>query len=238
MFSAFRSWLHSLTSKETKQPENASSGQLMSPDGDPIIHVHEDDWGMRNIFPLTVQKEVAKDLDASIQSGEKNRAPAGIGWTAVHMIEEPSTSYVETGLRIAELAKLLVKFMPRVKHFYATTLGAIGSSDRYPFGAYEEEAWCFGFNAQCYLKIDTEGEYVKAIWFDISTADPNKIDALRGSMEAINALIPSFIGDYFMGAEVPIADSHLLDCYFSERNAQMAAVDKFLAEQAEKRSRS
>jgi len=216
------------------QPKNASARRFVTPDGEPIIHVHEDDWGMRNIFPLTVQEEVAKDLDASIESGEKNRDPSGFGWTAVHMIEEPSTSYVQTGLRVAVLADILEPLMPRVKHFYATIGGAIGSSDRDPFGAYEEDAWCFGFSPQCYLKIDAEGEYVKAIWFDISTADPQKIGALRGSMEAINALIPSFIGDYFMGAEVPIADSDLLDRYFAERSAQMEAVDQFLAEQREK----
>jgi hypothetical protein len=44
-----------------------------------VIHIHEDNWGMRNLYPLVTQAEVSADLAAAITSGQQNRVPSGHG---------------------------------------------------------------------------------------------------------------------------------------------------------------
>jgi hypothetical protein len=184
-------------------------------DEEALIYIHEDDWGMRNLYPLAVQAEITEDLNDAVASAERHRDPAGLGWTAVHVIREPSTSYVDAGLLVADAAAAIDQIMPRVKRFYATIFSAIGQTDRDPLGLYNDDAWCFGFDRHCYLKLDVEGELVRAIWFDFSSDSSEHADALRQSMEEIERLVPSFIADYFMEAEVPLSDTELLDRYFA-----------------------
>ena len=198
----------------------------MSRTRDPVIHVHEDDWGMRNLHPLAAQREVAADLDEAIAASERNRDPSGVGWTDVHLIAEPATSYVEAGLLLSDAAAALEPIMPRVRHFHATSMGAIGRDARDPWGSYDDDAWCFGFHADCYLKLDVEGEHVKRIWFGLSSNDPAELAALRRAMLAIEGLVPSFIADYFMEAEVPLADTERLDGYFDRRRAEIEEFER------------
>ncbi len=204
-------------------------------DGEPIIHIHEDEWAMRNIFPLTVQEEVAAELDALSAASEKNRDPSGFGWNDIYAIQSPSSSYVETGLRIADAAAVLAPIMPRVRHFYATVGVMIGRAERDPLGSYEDDAWCFGLGSHCYLKLEVEADLVRRIWFDIESNNAKDMAALRRSMEAIDALMPSFVGDYVADAKVLISDATLLDQYFSRLDARIADDENWLREQSEKR---
>jgi len=48
---------------------------------------------------------------------EQNRDPSGFGWTAAHVVEPPSTTYVEAGLLIADAAASLGPIMPCVRRF-------------------------------------------------------------------------------------------------------------------------
>jgi hypothetical protein len=180
-----------------------------------VIHIHEDDWGMRNLYPLVTQAEVSADMDAAIAAGRKNRDPSGFGWSDVHVIKPPSTSYIEAGLLLSDGAAALAPIMPRVRHFYASILSMIGRGERDPLGSYDDDAWCFGFSRQCYVKLDVKGEYVERIWFDLRSDAPEHAIALRGAMEAIDRLVPSLVADYFMEAAAPVADAELLDRYFA-----------------------
>jgi hypothetical protein len=220
VFSAIRSRLRSLGRLSRADPARSDIRSSGSASDGPVIHIHEDDWGMRNLYPLAARAAVGADLDAAADSAERNRLPSGVGWEAVHIIEPPATSYVEAGLSIADAARVLEPIMPRVKHFYATVLSAIGRAERDPSGSYEDDAWCFGFGPHCYLKLDVEGEHVKRIWFDLTSDAPEHVSALRRSMEAIDRLAPSFIADYVMEAEVPVRDVGLLDHYFARHTAK------------------
>jgi hypothetical protein len=57
------------------------------------------------------------------------------------------------------------------------------------------------------------------IWCDLSSDEPDDTAALRRAIEAIDRLVPSLIADYFMDAEVPVADVTLLDRYFAHLKA-------------------
>lgn len=196
-----------------------------------IIHIHEDDSGMRNLFPLTARREVSDDLGAARASAEDNRVPSGAGWKAVHVIASPSVSYIESGLLAATVAEGVSPHMPRVRHFYETASGSFGSAKRDPWGSYDDDAWAFGFGAHCYLKLEVEGDLVKNIWFDLSSDAPGDVTALRRSLEAIDAMVPSFIGDYVMDTEVEVSDGASLDRYFADHKAEMAAIHQWVEQQ-------
>jgi hypothetical protein len=76
-----------------------------------------------------------------------------------------------------------------------------------------------------------EGDLVKNIWFDLSSDAPGDVTALRRSLEAIDAMVPSFIGDYVMDAEVDVSDGASLDRYFADHKAEMAAIDQWVEQQ-------
>ena len=45
---------------------------------EPAIHIHEDDWGMRNLYPVEASLHAADDIAKSADAGERNRAPDGV----------------------------------------------------------------------------------------------------------------------------------------------------------------
>lgn len=57
--------------------------------------------------------------------------------------------------------------MPRVRHFYATTLSMIGGGERDHLGSCDHDAWRFGFGRDYYMKLEVKGEHVESIWFDL-----------------------------------------------------------------------
>ncbi len=212
MLSAIRSWLSRRRGSAAALPAKVESA----------IHIHEDDWGMRNLYPLASQSEVLADVADAIAAGEKNHDPSGYGWRDVHVIKPPSMTYVDAGLLLSHAAAALQEIMPRVRRFYAGTFASIGSAKRYPFGSYEENAWCFGFDQGCYLKLEPESDHVERIWFNLGRAQPEHAAALRRAIEAIDRLVPSLIADYFLDVVVPAGDAGQLNRYFAEFNLSSA----------------
>jgi hypothetical protein len=202
MLSTIRSWL--LRRRKTAAADAADDART--------IHIHEDNWGMRNLYPLAAQSEALADLQEATAAGEKNRDPSGFGWTDVHVIKPPSTTYVDAGLLLSNAIAALDGIMPRVRRFQAGTFGSTGN----PFGSYEEDAWCFGFHEGCYLKLEPAGDHVERIWFDLSRrARPEQTAALRRAIEAINRLAPSIVADYFLDVAVSVGYTNQLDRYFA-----------------------
>jgi len=182
--------------------------------GKALIHIHEDDWGLRTLHPLAARHEVAQDMDVSREAGERNCAPSGKGWTAVHVIRPASEDYSQTGLTPAAVAVVLEPIMPRVKRFYATaTSGFSLKPGEDPYGYYNEDAWCFGRGPHCYIKLDVKEGFVCGIWFDLYGSSPADAAALRLSLEAIDRLVPSFVADYVLDAEGPVANAEFLSAY-------------------------
>lgn len=190
------------------------------------IHIHEDDWAMRNLYPAEMADEVAGEMLAAHEAGERNRAPDGVGWTDIHLIEPPSFDYSNVGLTLADAAAALEPILPRVKRFNATVFSSIGAEERDPLGSYEEECWCFGRSENCFIKLEPEGDLVRDIWFELRGTDAADAAAIRAAIEAVDRLAPSYLADYRLGFETPV-DGEGLDEYFAlhaAREAELASM--------------
>lgn len=180
-----------------------------------VIHIHEDDGRCATSTQLGGEADVQRDMEAAAGASERNRAPSGIGWTAVHVIQAPDITYLDTGLRLTAAEAVLAPIMPRVKRFNATISAAIGFDERDPLGAYESDAWCLGFDEDCFIKLEPRGELVERIWFSFWGTDAGRAAALRRAIEALDSLAPSLVADYYLHMTGRVADAHFLDAYFA-----------------------
>jgi hypothetical protein len=178
------------------------------PETEPRIEIHEDDEGMRNVYPLAARAEAEKDMTTSIEAAERNRAPDGIGWTDVHLIEAPAMTFADAGLTLAAASTALTPLMPRIRRYWA---GLLGRND--PLAAYETDAYCFG-SAHCFIKLEPKGDLVERIWFEAHDTDAASLATLRSALLAINALSPALIADYWLHATGAVGDQTFLDAYF------------------------
>jgi hypothetical protein len=194
------------------------------------IHIHEDDWGMRNLYPLAARAEAEADIDAAADAAERNRAPSGFGYTDIYIAKPPSTDYTEVGLMISDIDRVLTPILPRVQRFNATIGSAIGSESRDALGSYEEDALCFGLGNHCYIKFETDGEFIRIIWFDFHSDDQDDVDRFRRAIEAIDALAPSIIADYFLDFSGVVSEPGVLDDYIAALEERRLAVEQAMLE--------
>lgn len=193
------------------------------------IHIHEDDEGMRNLYPLAAEEEAAADMIAAHEAGERNRAPSGIGWTDIYMIRRPSISYLDAGLRLADAAAALEAIMPRVRTFKATITAGFAGDTHDPLGPCESDAWCFGHGAHCFIKLEPKDDLVRDIWFELRGTGPADAAALRAAIESVDRLVPSYLTDYWMSFAGP-ADGDVLDEYFALLAREEARIAASLGE--------
>ena len=180
-------------------------------EAEPVITIHEDDWGMRNLHPLAGLAQVEADMAASDAASEANFD--GVGWSDMHAIRPPAATFADEGLTLAAAAAALAGFMPRVMQFNASMYGLM-NKDSDPYGSYETDAWCFGFDRDCFVKIEPSGDLVGSIWFEAATGDEEQLNILFKALEAIHALAPCCIADYWAHAAGSVGDDDFLDRYF------------------------
>lgn len=176
---------------------------------EPEIAIHEDDEGMRNLYPLAAYGDAVADVQQAIDASARNRATDGTAWTDVHTIKPPKATFADAGLTLDAAATALAPLMPRVHHFWS---GLLGRND--PLATNQTQAHCFGFDATCFVKLEPKGTLVERIWFEARTDDASRLAALRNALVAIDALSPAMIADYWLDAAGPIADPVFLDAYF------------------------
>lgn len=177
------------------------------------IHIHEDEWGMRCLRPLAAAAEVAADLRAAEAASGANRAPDGVGWTDVHVIAAPAHDYAAAGLTFAQADAALTPIMPRVRRFVATASAGFDEGAQDPMGSYEDDAYCYGVDASCFVKLDGDEPLVQQIWYGADTEDPACLDRLRRAIIAVDRLVPSVIADYWLDCAGSVADGEFLDRY-------------------------
>lgn len=177
---------------------------------EPEISIHEDDEGMRNLHPLAAYGEAVADMEDAIKASARNRAPDGVGWTDMHLIKAPKTTFADAGLTLSDAAAALEPLLPRVRRFWS---GLLGRND--PLAASQTDAYCFGFDATCFVMLEPKGALVERIWFEARTNDATRLAILRKALLAIDALSPAMIADYWLEAAGPIADDVFLDAYFN-----------------------
>lgn len=171
------------------------------------VHIHEDDEGMRNVYPADTLDGVMDDIAAAKVSSVENLAPNGVGWTDVHAIQEPEKSFVEIGLEWQSVANAIGEVLPRIKEF------EVGFGTNNPFHYKDLNPTCYGFGQSMYLKLETDGDYLKAIWFDTRSNVEEELFALKRALEAINEIHPSMIADYWLDTGGLIGDQSFLDAY-------------------------
>ena len=171
------------------------------------VHIHEDDEGMRNVYPADTFNDVMKDIAAAKASSVENLAPNGIGWTDVHAIREPEKSFRELGFEWRIVADAISVFLSKITEF------EVGFGTNNPFHYKDDNPICFGFGQSMYLKLETDGDYLTAIWFDSRTNNEKEMSALRRALEALDEIHPSMIADYWLNTGGFIGDQAYLDAY-------------------------
>lgn len=173
------------------------------------IHIHEDDEGMRNVYPAAARSDAMDDLATARASAIANLAPGGIGWTDVHRIREPEVTFGSLELPVQTVGDILAQFLPRILQF------EVGFGANNPFHYQEEDAFCFGFGRELYVKLERKGDHVSAIWYDAHTSNTEQLSALRSAFEALDKLHPCMLADYWLNTGGLIADTSFLDGYFA-----------------------
>ncbi|MGO1080848.1 hypothetical protein [Inquilinus sp. CA228] len=180
-----------------------------------LIHIHEDDWGLRNLYPAAAWDDAQADIARAVDSGERNQVPGGHGWTDMHVVQPPKIDFTHVGLELVKVRAALEPLMPAVSRFYATIGSAIGRQERDPLGTYLENAVCFGFGAPCFVKVEARGSLVASIWFEARSDEPAQLAVLRAALLAIDALAPSIVADNWLDLTGRIGDAAFLDRYFA-----------------------
>ena len=180
------------------------------------IHIHEDDWGMRNLNPVGTLFEGRAEVIRAADAADRNRAPDGVGFTDIHVINGPSIGYSDIGLELSVVADALGIIMPRVKRFAATAMVGFEPNTLDAYGSYEEEAYCYGFDETCFIKLDRAGVLVKQIWFECRTALPDKLAALAAAILAVDALAESAVADYWLDRVGRIRDPAFFNGYLRQ----------------------
>jgi hypothetical protein len=180
------------------------------------IHIHEDDWGMRNLYPEAAWDEAAADIRKAAEAAADNRDPSGYGFSDIYIINPPQRTFAEIGIRLAAAVSALAGIMPQVAEFNATIGAAIGRVERDPYGSYDAAPHCYGYGPGCYLKIEAGSELVSSIWFEARSNDVAQLGQLRAAVRAVNSITPVVIADYWLDASGRVSDDKFLDAYFRE----------------------
>ena len=175
---------------------------------------------MRRLYPVGAFFEARVDVKRAADAAEQNRAPTGEGWTDIHLIDEPSIDYADVRLELSSVADALVGIMPRVKRFSATAMGGFGLNAHDPWGSYEEDAYCYGFDQTCFIKIDPADGMVKQVWFECHAVNADRLSALARAMLAVDALAELAIADYWLDRVGRIRDTAFLSSYLQELSGE------------------
>lgn len=176
-----------------------------------MIHVkiHEDDEGMRNLWPAAVSDEVLKDMDASVEDSERNRSASGQGWDDVHVVTPPSADFTSVDLRIEQVEAALANILPRVSSF------TVGETPRNPFYHHDDNPLCFGLGNELYIKFEVKDGRISHIWFDVWTSNPEKLEKLQNALQAIEAITPCVVADYWAHADGFLGNPKFVDAYIA-----------------------
>jgi len=187
----------------------------VSPIGVAEVHIHEDDEGLRVIYPATELKAAQLDLSEAEDAAEQNLAPNGVGWTDVHVIEAPSVSLTTLAMPLFQIETLVTPHLPRIGRYIATAFGGFDRSERDPYGVYLDDPWCFGFDSSCFLLVTGEGKIASDIWFVKETSNETHLAALNTAFLALSNAWPLCLADYVEDQCGLLSDQDFLDQYFT-----------------------
>lgn len=171
------------------------------------VRIHEDDEGMRCVYPLAALDEVHTEIDKARRAEQANRAPGGVGWTDMHMIEAPKHGYGVMKLMVSDVAAAVAAHLPKITQF------EVGFSPSNPFYRAEGPGTCFGFGNALFLKLEGREGRLEAIWFDVVGPEDNQKAPFVDALRAIDAVAPSIIADWRLLGAGPISNPDFLSSY-------------------------
>ncbi|MFW2541551.1 hypothetical protein ACN2XU_02835 [Primorskyibacter sp. 2E107] len=171
------------------------------------IQIHEDDVGMRVLYPAAAAPAVLNDLAQAQAEAEANRLPSGF-WSDVHSIKEPEESFRNSGLTLKDASRALC-LLPRIRTFSSGYGGDLSLASA-------PDAQCYGFGAHLYIKLEVTEGALDAIWFDVTRTTKDERCALRAGLERLDAATPLVLADYWMNMGGLVRDTAFMDRYFAE----------------------
>ena len=201
--------------RASSQPE-AAAGTASAADKivEPVIHIHEDAYGMRSLVPIAAYAEAHQDVEKAREEGERNASPTGMGWTDVYVAQAPSIDFSSVPLRLADAVRVFEKYFPRISRFTATASAGFDPNVKDPFGSYQTQAYCYGTGAACFVKLEHKDDIVIQIWFECWTNVREDAFQLRAALTELNESVPSAIIDYYLSAAGKISDVDFMNRYF------------------------
>ena len=185
-----------------------------APPSEPGIWIHEDYLGMRSLYPMAGEAEISRDLNEAIETSERSRDPSGFGWNEIHLIKPPTIDFSSTDLSLNAAVAALRALLPHIERFSAGISSSYANGDD-PLAIHEGDALCFGFDASCFIKLELEAGRLSGIWFECADASAERAAKLRAGLEAIDALTPCVVADYWIDMTGRVGDPEFMDRYFA-----------------------
>ena len=164
---------------------------------------------MRALYPAAALDHVVGEIRAAREAAERNAAPDGVGWTDIHMIEAPAAGYDTLGLSLSAMAQAIAPCLPEVSVF------EVGGHPGNPFYRKEGLGTCFGFDHTAFIKLEGQDDLLAAIWFDIGPGPDNQKTAMAAAFQAIDAIAPCVVADYWMDAAGLVGDPAFMQRYWA-----------------------
>ena len=183
------------------------------------LWVHEDEEGMRRLWPASALPYLAADVQDSIDAAERNAAPNGMGFSDMRRIEAPDASFAPEGLTRDVVMTGLGALLPRFQRLQ------VGDGKYYGF--VDDDALCFGFDNMCFIYGDVHDGLVCTFFFNAWTDDPAQSALLRQAIETIDALCPAAVVDYWVHMAGAVSDRTFMDRYFAALAGRIANPEGF-----------
>ena len=174
-----------------------------------ILLIHEDEEGMRNLYPVAALAEAQADMAKARAAFQAREAPNGTEWKELHAIAPPQNGFLAAGADLDRLSAVVEAHLPRIRDF------GVGQEPAAPHYRRETDAHCYGFGDDVFVKFELAEGRLAAIWFDAMTDDPARLQALRRALQAIDGLAPSIIADYWLEAVGAVGDGRFMSRYFA-----------------------
>lgn len=176
------------------------------------IHIHEDDYGMCYLFPLIKTPHFAEDVQKLEIQSTQNSQTGDEGWLELGKVSLPTVNYYDTDLNLDRVKEIAAKHMPPISNFYSTASSGFDLEKHDPYGSYETDVNCFGFQGGCYLliKVSDEG-HITDVFFDFGGEGTEKlIDCIK----ELNKVNPLMIIDEMKDIVGVVSDKVFLRRYF------------------------
>ncbi len=134
---------------------------------------------------------------------------------AMQALEPVNGTYSTADLKAFN--KILPRYFPLVRNFFATASAGFSLNSRDPYGSYETDAYCYGLDASTFVKVESAiANQNPGLWFILEVSDRKTIEKFRACFQAIDHVRSSRIVDHWKDIAFPVSEHEALDQYLSQ----------------------